>query len=70
VNFQDVSWVNLLIPCLVSATAFLKPWIMHVLHRKALGASDQAEEDYHLVLKLQPSNKEAAQALQELEPSR
>ena len=37
--------------------------------RKALGASDGAREDYQSVLKLQPSNKEAAQALQELEPS-
>ena len=37
----------------------------HLLRRKALGARDGAEEDYQSVLKLQPSNKEAAQALQE-----
>ena len=37
--------------------------------RKALCQTESATEDYQAALKLQPNNKEAAQALQELQAS-
>lgn len=38
--------------------------------RKALGQAEGAIEDYQAALKLQPNNKEAAQALQDLQASK
>ncbi len=43
---------------------------MIALCRKALGQTEGAVEDYRAAMKLQPNNKEAAQALQDLQASK